>query len=241
MIAFNEEAVIADALASVSWADEIIVVDSGSTDQTVNIAKRYTERVLFRPWMGFSAQKNWAVDQATHDWVLSLDADERITPGLRDEIVALLQGPPSCAGFYIARKNFFLGQWIRHGGWFPDKTLRLFDKRQGRFGDRIVHEKVEVKGEVGHLRHPMIHYTYTSLSSYHRRAGRYAGLAAEEMHAGGRAFSIMDILVRPLWTFVRMYLFQQGFRDGIRGFLLAVFYGYYTFLKYARLWELRRT
>lgn len=237
IITLNEEADIGDCLDSVAWADEIVVVDSGSSDRTVEIAKKYTEKVFTRPWPGYAAQKNWAVAQASHDWIFSLDADERVPPALQAEIKEWMSQEASSPGYYVARKNFFLGRWIRHAGWSPDHTLRLFDRKRGKFGERMVHEAVRIDGTPAYLRNPIEHHTYRSLADYHERAGRYAALAAEEMARSGRQAHLSDLLVRPFWTFCKMYLFQQGFREGIHGFLLSALYGYYTFLKYAKLWE----
>jgi glycosyltransferase involved in cell wall biosynthesis len=240
IVTLNEEAEIEPCLESVSWADEVIVVDAFSSDRTVEIARKYTDKVILRNWAGYADQKNWAVGQSRYDWVLSLDADERITLQLRDEISKILKSGPSCSGYYIPRKNFFLGRWIRHGGWFPDYTLRLFEKKMGRFGDRAVHESVRVNGATKRLTNPIEHYTYRSLASYHARASRYSALAAYEMREQGKRFHLMDLCLRPVWTFLRMYLIRQGFRDGSDGLILAVFYGYYTFLKYAKLWEMEK-
>lgn len=240
IITLNEEADIGACLDSVTWADEIVVVDSGSSDRTVEIAKKYTDKVLSHEWPGYAAQKNWAAEQAAHDWIFSLDADERVPPALQAEIKEWMSRQASSPGYYVARKNFFLGRWIRHGGWFPDHTLRLFDRRRGRFAERMVHEAVRIDGLPGYLQNPIEHHTYRSLADYHERAGRYAALAAEEMERNGRSFRLSDLLIRPVWTSCKMYLFQQGFREGVHGFLLSVFYGYYTFLKYATLWERER-
>lgn len=241
IITLNEETLLGACLESVTWADEIIVVDSGSSDRTVEIARKYTDKVLRHDWPGYSAQKNWAVEQASHDWVLSLDADERITPALQAEMIGILEQASPSPGYYIARKNFFLGKWIRYGGWYPDHTLRLFDRKKGKFADRMVHEAVEIDGTPGFLQNPMEHYTYRTLNDYHERAGRYTTLAALEMHRSGRPFRSIDLLVRPFLTFFKMYLLRQGFREGLNGFLLSALYGYYVFLKYAKLWELEST
>jgi len=240
IVTLNEEAEIGPCLESVSWADEVIVVDAHSSDRTVEIAKKYTNNVILRDWRGYADQKNWAADQTRHDWILSLDADERITPSLQEEIKKVIASPPNCAGYYVPRKNFFLGRWIRHGGWSPDYTLRLFAKKTGRFGDRAVHEAVRVDGPTKYLENPIEHYTYRSLEAYHTRAGRYSALAAYEMKKEGKRFRLMDLCLRPLWTFLRMYLIRQGFRDGAEGLILAALYGHYTFLKYAKLWEIEK-
>ena len=241
IITLNEEAQLGACLASVTWTDEIIVVDSGSSDRTVEIAKKYTDKVVRHDWPGYAAQKNWAVEQASHDWILSLDADERITPALQAEIIRVIEQESLCPGYYIARKNFFLGRWIRYGGWYPDHTLRLFDRKKGKFADRMVHEAVDIEGTPGFLENPMEHDTYRTLADYHERAGRYTTLAALEMHRSGRHFRSIDLATRPFWTFFKMYILRQGFREGFNGFLLSGLYSYYVFLKYAKLWEMEST
>jgi glycosyltransferase involved in cell wall biosynthesis len=240
IITLNEEREIEACLEGVAWADEIVVVDSGSVDRTVEIAKKYTDKVIHHDWPGYAAQKNWAVDQATHDWILSVDADERVLPPLREEIEAALASGGPHAGYLIDRKNFFLGRWIRHGGWAPDMTIRLFDRKRGRFKAREVHEVVQVDGSAGVLKTPMEHYTYRSLAAYNDRVGRYAALAARELRKEGRRFHFWDLFLRPAWTMFRMYILKQGFRDGVYGLALAGLYGYYTFLKYAKLWEMEK-
>lgn len=240
VITRNEASQIGACLSSVAWADEIVVVDGGSQDDTVAIAKTYTDRVIQRPWTGYADQKNFATSQAKHDWVLSLDADERVTEALALEIQTLLAAGPTCAGFYVARQNFFLGRSIRYAGWWPDYTLRLFDRKRGRFEARAVHEAVQVSGTTDRLHHSLLHDTYRTLAEFHERTGRYAELAAVQMKTEGRPFRITDLLARPAWTFFRMYLLRQGFREGLHGLLLCGLYAYYTFLKYARLWEMEQ-
>lgn len=241
IITFNEEGEIGACLESVAWADEIVVVDSGSADRTAEIAKRFTGRVIHHPWEGYARQKNWAVAQATHEWVLSLDADERVPPALKEEIREALGSSSGCAGYLIPRKNFFLGRWIRHGGWYPDRVLRLFRRKEGRFVDRRVHESVSVDGRVGLLQTPLEHYTYRSMEAYFQRMDRYATLAAEEMFDKGKRTGWADLIVRPSATFLKMYLLRGGFLDGRDGFLLARLYSIYTFSKYAKLAKMERT
>lgn len=243
IIARNESANIADALKSVEgWSAEIVVVDAMSTDDTVAICKRFGARVIQEPWKGYSAQKNFALDQCSNDWVLSLDADERVTPELKAEVVALLARGPELAGYFVPRKNWFLGRWIRHGGWYPDSSIRLFDRRRGRFGDREVHETVTLAGSApaGRLQNAMLHYTYNDLASYLERQNRYSTLAARELFQKGRRFRWSDALIRPAVSFVRTYLLQAGFLDGWRGFVISKGGASYTLAKYLKLRELNR-
>lgn len=239
VITLNEENEIGECLESVAWADEIVVVDSGSSDRTIEIAKKFTDKVVYHEWPGYAAQKNWAVDLATHRWILSLDADERVSRELREEIERLLLSSAPFAGYRIPRKNFFLGRWIRHGGWHPDYVLRLFRRDSGRFAARKVHESVAVQGEIGMLQSPLEHYTYRSMADYYQRMDRYSTLAAEEMFEKGMSANVIDLLLRPSATFLKMFLLRQGFRDGMDGFLLSRLYSIYTFSKYAKLYKMR--
>lgn len=239
IISFNEEANIRAALESAKWADELVVLDSFSTDGTADICREYTDRVFQEEWRGFSAQKSRAVSLASNDWVFVLDSDERFTPELAAEIKALMSGEPDMAGYRCARRNHFMGREIRHGGWYPDYSVRLFARRRGGFGERAVHEAVEVEGGVGTLNNPMLHYTYTGVSDYLSRMERYSTLAAEEMKKAGRAATPMDMLFRPPLTFLKMFILKQGFRDGMHGLVIALLYACYTFSKYAKLWEMR--
>lgn len=237
VICLNEAATIQDCLESVRWADEIIVCDSGSTDGTLEICRAYTERVFTDPWRGFAAHKNLAIERATSDWILSLDADERVTPALAQEIQTVLRDRHAADGYTVPRRNYFLGQWIRHGGWYPDRTVRLFRRGRGEFLPRAVHEAVRVEGRTDHLQAPVEHYSYRSVSAYLQRMDRYSALAAEELWIGGRRTRVTDLCLRPPATFLRMFVLQQGFRDGTAGLVLASLYAAQTLAKYVKLWE----
>jgi glycosyltransferase involved in cell wall biosynthesis len=237
VITLNEEDRIRDCLASVAWADEIIVVDAGSEDKTVALAREVTDHVVSRPWDGFAAQKNFGIERATGEWVLSLDADEQVEPALRDEIVAALANPGAHAGYRLARRNIMWGQWIRHGRLYPDWQLRLFRRGRGRFIERAVHESVSVDGPVGRLTTPLRHESYRDVSDFLRRADRYATLAAEEWVLRGVPFRPWQLVTAPLGRFLSMYVLHKGFLDGSRGFLLAVLYAYYVFVRSAKIWE----
>jgi glycosyltransferase involved in cell wall biosynthesis len=239
VIALNEEERLRACLESVVWADEIVVVDAGSSDKTVAIAREFTDRVVFHAWRGYGAQKNVALAQCTGDWILSLDADERVSEALRTEIAATLGGDPAEAGFAVPRRNMFQGRWVRHGGLYPDWQLRLFRRGRGAFVERAVHESVRVDGPTGRFRGALIHESYRSLGDAVARLNRYSDLAAMELAAAGRGGTLVDLLVRPAWRFGSMYVFRAGFLDGWRGLVLAALYAHYVFLRAAKVRELR--
>jgi len=240
IITLNEEANIRRTLESVRWADEIVVLDSGSTDRTVSICREFTDKVVHQDWLGFGKQKNAAIDRATGDWVLSLDADEPIEPELAEEIRTIIASANAFDGYKIPRKTFFLGAWIRHGGWYPDYNLRLFRKGKGRFEERVVNEAVKVNGTVGTTVHAILHYAYPDLSSYLASINKYSSLAVDVMAEKGiprRKTSAVHILLRPVLTFILKYFFRLGFLDGKRGIILNLFHSWYVFFKYANAWE----
>jgi glycosyltransferase involved in cell wall biosynthesis len=245
IVAKNEEKNIGAALESAKDFEDIVVVDSFSEDKTVEISRRYTDRVFQREWQGYARQKQTAVDYAKKEWVFILDADERITPELEEEISQLFAHHPSRIihhGFYVPRKNFFLGRWIRHSGWWPDHTIRLFKKEVSYVEPREVHEKVIVKGDVGYLKGHMEHYTYDSISDYIKKMENYSTLSAREIalkNPKPSAFApAFKMLTSPLFTFAKMFFLKQGFRDGFHGLMLAALYGFYSFLKYAKALEI---
>ncbi len=248
IITHNEEANLGRTLSSVQplvcdGKGEIIVVDSGSTDHTVEIAKSFGAKVFIEEWKGYAAQKNSAIDKATNNWVLSLDADEEVSSRLVEDITALLKTHSKPTGFFIPRKNMFLGRWIRHGGFWPDPKLRLFDRSSGRFENRAVHETVEFSALTGEMVSPILHHSYPTLSDYIDHMNRYSSLGAEMVvaKANGKArFSIINIVLRPLATFLYNYFFRLGFLDGREGLLLHLYHAVYVSWKYAKAWELAR-
>jgi len=240
VITRDEERNVAEALERLGFADEIVVVDCGSADRTVEICRRYTDRVYHRDWTGFVDQKNFAVAQAAHDWILSLDADERPSPALVEEIERLREGGFDRRGYRIPRVAWFMGRWIRHGDWYPDFQLRLFDRRHGRWQGGRVHESVRLDAPPGVLRGEIEHYTYRSLSDYLRRLERYSTLAAEDYHARGRRASPARLTVNPPLTFLKNYLLRRGFLDGVPGLMVAAMAAASVFFKYAKLYELQR-
>jgi glycosyltransferase involved in cell wall biosynthesis len=238
IIALNQEANIGPCLESAGFADEIVVVDTGSRDRTVELARAYTDRVLESPWLGFAGTKNFALEQTRMEWVFSLDTDERVPPGLREEVRAVVQADGPASGYRAPRKNYFCGRWIKHLGWYPDYTLRLFRRGQGRFRDREVHEEVEVAGPVSNLKTPLDHYSYNSVSEYVIRMDRYARLAAREMAKNGRRPYPGELLWRPFFTFVNLYFIKRGVLEGSTGLTLSALGSMYNFLKYQYLREL---
>ena len=240
IITHNEEKNIRRTLESVKWADEIVVVDSGSADKTVAICREYTDKVIHQDWPGFARQKNAAIERTSGDWILSLDADEPIEPALAEEIRVIISQPGSFDGYRMPRKTFFLGKQVRFGGWYPDYNLRLFRKGKGRFEERIVHEAIKVQGRVGNTRHALLHYAYPDLASYMSSINKYSSLAVSVMAEKGISdfkSSWVNILFRPVFTFILKYVFRLGFLDGKRGLVLNLFHSYYVFAKYAKAWE----
>ena len=241
VITYNEETNIGRLLESARLADEHIVLDCGSTDRTVGIARSCGATTFVEKWKGYSAQKNAAIDKASGDWVLSLDADETVEPELMDEIRYVLDHNPPVNGYYIPRKNYFLRRWMRHGGFYPDRKLRLFRRGQGRFGERPVHEVVRVDGPTGTLNHALVHSAYPTLEGYISQMNRYSSLGAEIVVAkGGSGFSALNIVASPLATFVYNYFFRLGLLDGREGLLLHLYHSVYVSWKYAKAWELAR-
>lgn len=239
LITFNEVANLPRALQSVSWAQEIVIVDSGSTDATREIAEASGARFFVEPWKGFGRQKNLAIGHATEEWILSLDADEEVSAALTDEIHELLAGKPRFDAYRIPRLNHFLGRPLRHGGYWPDPKLRLFRKGAAQFEERAVHESMRAAVPVGRLKGPLIHNCYSTLADYIEHMNHYSSLGAEMATAKGqRGFSLFNIVLRPLATFLYNYFFRLGFLDGREGLLLHLYHAVYVSWKYAKAWEL---
>ena len=236
IITKNEAMHIAECLASVSFADEIIVVDSGSTDGTVELARKFGALVhQFPDWPGFGPQKNRALALATKDWVFSIDADERVTPALREEIIETLRAPRS-SGYEVPRLSEFCGKSIRHSGWWPDLVLRLFRRQSGKFTDVLVHERVAlVDSKQSRLHAHLLHYPYPTLDSLIEKVNRYSGEAAKMLFAEGKRAGITKIVLHSIWTFFRIYFLRRGFLDGRHGFVLAVTAASGNFLRYTKL------
>lgn len=237
IITKNEANNIAGALESVAWASDVVVVDSGSTDATVEIARRYTDQVSTRTWEGYGAQKNYATGLAVHDWVLSLDADERASPELAAEIDDVMRRRPTMRGYRVPRTTRYLGRWIRSTDWYPDYQLRLYDRRVASWNDRYVHESVTVDGKVGTLRSEIRHYAYDGIWDHLSTINRYTTLAAKQMAVEHRRAGWIDLIAHPPLVFLRNYVWRRGFRDGVPGLIVSLMNSYYLFLKVAKLWE----
>ncbi len=241
LITLNEEQRLAKALESVRFCDEVLVMDAGSVDRTREIAAAAGARVVVRAWEGFTAQRNHVVAAARHDWVLAVDADERVTPELRAEIESLRAAGFAHAGYRIPRIAFYLGRWIRGTDWYPDPQLRLFDRRRGRWTGGLVHESVHVEGTVGRLRGDLEHHTYEDIADHMATIDRYTTLWAKQAHGEGKRAGPLDGCVASTWAFIRNYVVRGGFLLGEAGLTVSSFNAYYTYAKLAKLRELGRT
>jgi glycosyltransferase involved in cell wall biosynthesis len=242
IITLNEEQNLPRTLASIVWADEIVIVDSGSTDATRSIAHSYGARFITEPWRGFAAQKNYALSLCTSDWVLSLDADEAVSPELAASMQTAIVKPPARTAYALPRRNLFLGRWIRHGGYYPDPKLRLFPRGQASFQETPVHETVRFEGRTENLQGDLVHDTYPTLAGYLDHMQRYSTLGAEIAARRGRTgaglFGFLNgVLLNPLATFIYNYLLRAGFLDGREGLLLHLYHSAYISWKYAKAWE----
>ena len=239
IITKNEEANLPGCLESVRWADEIIVIDSDSTDRTVEIAKAFGATVYQVEWQGFGHAKGFGMEKTASEWIFSIDADERITPDLAAEIrEAVKSGKYS--GYYLPRRTNFLGRWIRYSRWHPDYVLRLFQKSKGSFSSSLVHEKAAVDGPVGKLHNSILHYSYPDIETYFRKFDRYTALGAEELHRNGKKFSAGILVLKSMAAFLRHYVTGAGFLDGVEGFLIASFSALGVMTKYIKLRSLER-
>lgn len=236
---YNEEEMIRDCLRSVRFADELLVVDSFSTDRTVEFARELGARIIRREFNYPADQKNWAIPQAAHDWILLLDADERATPALCEEIETILAAEPRADGYWIRRINYFLGEPIRHCGWGTDKVIRLFRREVARYKDRRVHEEIDLPEPLPVLTHRLEHLTFRSFGQYFNKLDLYSEWGASQMYSKGRRATAIEVLLRPVGRFIRMYFLRLGFLEGGRGLVLSMLGAFSVYLKYARLWEHR--
>ena len=242
IIAYNEEDKIERCLQSVSWADEIIVVDSGSKDKTLEICKQYTSKIKHRNWTGYVDQKNYTVSLAKNEWVLSIDADEEVSSALKEEIQQLFQSATTIyAGFKIPRLTNYLGKWIKHSGWYPDEQLRLFKKNSANWVGKELHERIQVNGEIGLLHASIYHYSYCDLAEHLDTVNRFATLWAKEQNQNSKKSSVALMrIIRPVIKFFECYVWKRGFLDGYRGLIIAGIAAFYVFLRYAKLYELQQ-
>ncbi len=241
VITFNEENKIRRCLESLRWCDEIVVVDSFSTDRTVEICREYTDRVYQHAWLGYVGQRNLVRDLARHPWLLYVDADEEVSEGLRDEILKRFSSDlGETVGFEFPRMVYYLGRWIRHGEWYPDRKLRLFLKDRGRTEGEEPHDRVVVRGRVERLCHPIWHYTYDSIEDHLKTVNRFSTIAARRRFVNGGKFRLADFLLHPPFRFLKAYVFRAGFLDGMHGLVIAAVSAFASAMKYAKLWEMQR-
>ncbi len=242
IVCCNEERNIRRCLESVRWCDEILVIDSGSTDQTLEICREYTQRIFERPWPGFVAQKQFGLEQCRGEWILNLDADEEVSPELRDEILRAIEPPHSDGlnGFQLSRVVFYLNRWWRKGGWYPEYRLRLCRRAATTWGGKDPHEKATVVGRTKRLKGELRHYTYSDMGHQIRSLNNYSSTAARSMFENGKKASMIKLLFNPPARFLKFYLVKRGFREGLPGLIVALLESYYVFMKYAKLWELSR-
>ena len=240
IITQDEAQHIAAAIDSASWADEVLVVDSGSTDDTIAIATARGVRVMSRTWPGYVDQKNYAASVAAHDWIFSLDADERVTPALAEEVQRVIASDPVERAFRVPRVTFHLGRWVRTTDFYPDYQTRLYDRRSARWQGKYVHESVVADGPSGQLTHELQHYSYRDLADHLDRINRYSTLSARQMYESGRRANALDLLLHPPAAFLRNYLLRGGFADGAAGLTLSLVNAYSVFVKFAKLWELQQ-
>lgn len=238
---FNEEANIRDCLSCLTFADEILVADSFSTDATLDIAREFGARIVQREYHYSASQKNWAIPQAKHEWILLCDADERVTDQLRTEVLEVLAGRTEHVGYSIPRSNHFLGKHIKHCGWSPerDRNVRLFMRDKSRYEDKEVHADVICDGSIGRISSPLIHHSFHSIEQYINKMNRYTTWGARDVVSAGVNVGLLDLILRPPWTFLKMYVLQAGLLDGCHGLLLCLLSAFYTLIKYAKAWALQ--
>lgn len=241
ILTHNEETRVAEAIESVLWADEVLVVDSYSKDNTLAIASSYGVKVVQNPFEDFSKQRNWAIQQARHEWILMLDADERISEPLRQELIELLKTPPAFPAYRIKRLNYFMDRLIRYSGWQGDRVTRFFNRNEGQYGPKTVHEEFMLSsGKLGKLRQPIIHFTYQSIASYLEKHHGYTTAAAKEIVAKGKKITFYHLMVKPGFRFFRSYLLKLGFLDGKQGIVIAWLASYSVFMRHLKAWRIQK-
>ncbi|MCB1189214.1 MAG: glycosyltransferase family 2 protein [Leptospiraceae bacterium] len=237
---FNEELKLPLCLKNLDFVDEIIIVDSGSTDKTVFIAEQYTSKIYQRDFDNYINQKNYCLSKAKNNWVLALDADEVVSLELKQELLLILQSQLVYDGYFIPRLSFYLNRWIKHGGWYPNYQIRFFNKEKGHFSGLLVHETVQITGEITYLKNPLLHYSYNNISEHVKTINRYSDLTAMEKHKLGKKSSILFAILEGMWKFFSMFFLRFGFLDGKAGLVIAIMGSYYNFLKYIKLYELNK-
>ncbi|MBN1621169.1 MAG: glycosyltransferase family 2 protein [Endomicrobiales bacterium] len=241
ILSYNNENKIRDCLESVKWADEIVVLDSFSTDKTVDICKEYTKNIIQEKFAGFGRLRNIALSHTSNDWILSVDTDERVTVELKNEIEEMLKGEIKADAYYVPRISHFLNHQIKHCGWYPDyRQPQFFNKNKMKYTSQLVHETFELNGKIGYLKGHMLQFPFFTLDELFSKMDRYSSLRAREMTEQGKKFNISQLLIHPVGTFLRMYVQKAGFLDGREGFILSVLYSYYVLVKYVKLWEKTR-
>jgi len=241
ILTFNEKDKIVDCLESVKWADEVVVMDSFSTDGTVEICKKYGAKVVQSKFEGFGKLRNDALESCSNDWILSVDSDERVTEELKNEVLGLLEKGPDADAYYVPRKSHFLGQWIKHCGWYPDyRQPQFFNKKKMHYTNQLVHETYVLDGKLSYLKGHALQFPFLNLDQYLRKMERYSNLRAEEMRKAGKKFKVLNIIINPAAMFFRMYVAKLGFLDGVNGLILSMLYANYTLLKYVKLWEIEK-
>jgi len=239
IITFNEEEKIEGAIKSVlEIADEIVIVDSFSEDNTVKIAKKYPVQIYQKRWRDYAEQRNFALEKASCPWILNIDADERVSPELKKEILNLKDKEPDCDGFSIPRLTYYLNRWIYHSGWYPDRKVRLFKKQMARWEGKFIHEKLVFTGKVKKLKNPIYHFSYKNIEEHLSRINKYSSLGARKLYENGKKARWYHFIFYPLCRFLKSYIFKLGFLDGFAGFVISVLNGYYIFTRYAKLKEI---
>ncbi|KAF0153626.1 MAG: Glycosyltransferase [Ignavibacteria bacterium] len=237
IIAFNEEANLGECLESVKWAEEIIVVDSFSYDKTIEVAKQFTDKVFQKKWEGFARQRKFSLETASNEWVLSLDADERVTPELKNSILKVIEKDSQTNGYKAARRNYFLGKWITGAHWYPDYQLRFFKKDKARIEEVLVHEGFEVEGKTEIIAGDIIHFSYRSLDDAYRKINHYSSLAAQQK--ADKKVNAADIILHPIAAFLTDYFSRKAYKDGLHGLLVAIMHAMTNLMTYTKIWELQ--
>lgn len=241
IIAFNEENIIGDCIRSLDFVDEVILIDSGSNDRTVEIAESLNAKVYFHFFEGHIEQKNYSLTLAKNDWIISLDADERVSDKLKEKIIDTFNKGPEFDGYKFPRKSFYIDKWINHSGWYPDRKLRLFKKSMAKWGGTNPHDRIILQGRIGFIEEDLLHYSFSSLKSHINTINNFSAIMARNLYKEGKTrFLVFKLIFKPVWKIIEMYILQRGFLDGLHGFIIAVFSSFAVFARYAKLYELMK-